>query len=142
MTTITIAPATAALVFDEPTEYVDRTLATASWWDKYVIEPGTYAFEWVTMNHTPWNPDPNVHSAGFIANIGPYYGQVRVLAHLTESYRVSRLFSESRAHLEKPENPGTVRLSRTVYAFQLPGCPKGEHGPNLHSMLGGRVVRL
>jgi hypothetical protein len=140
--TITIAPPTCALVFDEPTSWTDRNLETASWWDRYEIQPGAYPFEWVNINGTPWNPDPQVKTNGYLANTGPYYAQVSVQAQLVESYRVNRLFTASSADHQQVTDGPIVTLSRSVYAYQIPGCPKGDGKYPLEHFLGGRVVRL
>lgn len=67
------------ITFDEPTEYVDRNLATASWWDRYLIQPGTYRVEWeISYGYTR----PVIQ-----------YGRARVDAVLVESYRENRLFT-------------------------------------------------
>lgn len=139
--TMTIAKPTCAVRFDEPTEYVDRNLATASWWDRYIIQPGTYAFEW-QRNGRPWNADMDKPSPGFIANVGPEDGVVTLDAVLVEQYRVNRVFTASSAvhtHLKR-----STTISRRVYAYQLDGCPgpHGQHGPVLTSFLGGCVIRL
>ena len=136
-----IAPPTCVLVFDEPTSYTDRSLPTASWWDRYLIQPGAYAFEWVNINATPWNADPEAITNGYIANIGPYYAKVTVDAQLVMEYRVARLLGESRGATKTVDAPVTT-ISRSVYAYQIPGCPKGERGTGLQRFLGGRVVTL
>lgn len=137
--TITIAPPTAALVFTTPTKYVDRSLATASWTDTYEILVGAYPFAWVNLDYTPWNPDPEVKTNGFLANVGPYYAQVRVQAVLKEEYRVNRLFTASSASTTVHDEAQVQTLTRTVYAYQVPGCPKGQRGAPLTSMMGGLV---
>lgn len=142
MSTITkpnTMPATAMLVFDEPTTFVDRSLPTASWWDKYEVQPGAYAFEWVTANGYPWNPDPEAITGGFIANVGPQWARVTVRARLVEEYRVNRLLSESRADHRLLDEEPVVMLSRTVYPWQVPGSPKGDGKVVLKEFLGGRV---
>lgn len=139
--TITIAKPTAAVVFDVPTEYIDRSLATASWWDQYEILPGAYAFEWTNIDGTPWNADPEVRTNGFIANIGPYYGSVTLEARLLESYRESRLLSEVRAQHDVHAEPKVVTISRRLYAYQLPGAPR-RHGVPTVRFMGGRVVSI
>lgn len=138
--TITTAAPTCAVVFDAPTEYVDRGLATASWWDKYEILSGTYLFEWVDLDYRPWNADPERVTPGFIANIGPYYAQVTLWARLLEEYRVNQLLTASSAAHRVHEDPREVTLTRSVYAYQMSGCPKGQHGRPLTTFLGGRVV--
>jgi hypothetical protein len=142
MSNITIAPPTCVLVFDEPTSWTDRSLPTASWWDRYEIQPGAYAFEWVNINGRPWNADPEAKTSGYLANIGPYYAQVTVQAQLAETYRVNRLFHATSAEHENVLDAPITTLSRSVYAYQIPGCPKGERGRGLEHFLGGRVVDL
>lgn len=141
MSTIQIARPTAQVTFDAPTEYVDRSLPTASWWDKYEIQPGSYAFEWVTINHTPWNSDPDRVTPGYIANIGPYYGLVTLQARMVEEYRVNRLLSESRAQHEVMCDPPIQTIKRAVYAYELPGAPR-NHGRTITAFLGGRVTLI
>jgi len=138
--TFVLARPTSAVIFDEPTEYVDRTLATASWWDKYEIQPGVYPLEWVDIDYRPWNPNPEARSPGFIANVGPYYALVVLKARLLEEYRVNRLFTASSVDHKLHDESPVVTLTRSVYAYQVPGCPKGQHGRPLTSYLGGRVV--
>ena len=88
---------------DQPTEYVDRTLQTASWWDRYELLPGSYAVEYVDTQYRP---------------IGrPYYAVVKVKAILKESYRVNRLFTASSSELTFPEQETTH--SFVLYAYQL-----------------------
>jgi hypothetical protein len=90
----------------EPTEHVDRTLATASWWDRYMIQPGTYAVEFVSIG---WHPCP--------AGQRPYYALVRLDARLTESYRVNRLLHHTSAQTEHPDRATTLTLS--TYAYEV-----------------------
>lgn len=136
------APATCAVIFDAPTEYVDATLATASWFDVYEIQPGIYPLEWVNINYTPWNADPEAITSGFIANTGPYYAQVTLDAKLVREHRESRVgvahSTEDRYHHEAV----VTTIKRSVYAYQVPGCPKGQHGRPLTEFLGGRVVDI
>lgn len=139
--TITIAPPTCAVVFDEPTTYVDRSLATASWWDKYEIQPGTYPLEW-TRNGKPWNADPEAITPGFIANVGPQEATAYLQARLVESYREARLLHHVTADQQEHPEAEIMTLTRSVYAFQVPGCPKPPHGTPITTFLGGRVVRL
>lgn len=119
---------TAALVFDMPTEYVDRTLQTASWYDKYLIQPGTYPFEWTTIEGRP-------------QMVGrPYYAKVTLDAVLTEEYRVNRLLSHSSSHTKLQST--LTKITRSVYAYQVPGCPGDKVKHPLETFLGGRVVML
>lgn len=128
---------TPVLVFDEPVEYVDRNLATASWWDKYQIQPGTYPFRWVNINGSTWNPDPEVHTPGFIANVGPYYAHVVLEVRLVESYRENRLLREVTS--ERRTHDEATTITRSLYAYQVPGCPKGTRRP-VTEFMGGRIV--
>lgn len=132
------AKPTCVVVFDTPTEYVDRSLPTASWWDKYEIQPGVYPLEWVDIDYRPWEPD--VIPPGYVANPGPYYALARFDVRLVESYRVNRLLAASSAEHRIHDDAAVTQIVRTVYAYQVPGCPKGQHGKPLASWLGGRVV--
>jgi hypothetical protein len=138
----TLAAPTARLEIARPTDWTDRSLATASWWDQYTLLPGSYPFEWINLSGTPWNPDPDVHTSGFIANTGPYYGRVRIDALLTAEYREARLLQHMSSELKQHHMPKQTVLSQTVYAYQLPGCPKGQHGTPLTNFLGGVVVQI
>lgn len=139
---ITIAKPTCAVVFDAPTRYVDRNLATASWFDVYEIQPGMYPLEWVNLGGVPWNADPEAKTPGFIANTGPYYAQATLNVRLVRTYRVNRLFTASSVEdTATPDAPITT-IKRDVYAYQVPGCPKGQHGRPLTEFLGGRVVDI
>lgn len=70
----------------EDTEYVDNTLQTASWWDKYTLKAGEYEVEWTTIDGRPVQDATQA-----------YYGMVRVDATLDETYRVNRVFTASSA---------------------------------------------
>ena len=101
-------PAAHAVV-DEGSIYVDRNLATASWWEKYRLVGGTYPVEYVTIDHRPVN----------VAEGGrPYYAIVRVPAVMIESYYVSRLFNASSAHHETGLEKESVRIFE-VYAYNV-----------------------
>lgn len=140
--TITLAKPTAALVIEAPTEYRDQNYETASWFDEFVLEPGVYPFEWVNINHTPWNADDTVATPGYVGNVGPYYAKVKVAAILTREYRVSRLFTASSVTDERFHHGPRRELTRSVYAYQIPGCPKGQHGRPLTEFMGGIVALL
>lgn len=141
MTEFIAAAPTAMLVFDKPTTYVDRTLATASWRDEYEILTGAYPFEWVNINHKPWNANPEACTPGFVGNTGPYYGLVRVEAMLKQEYREARLLSECRSTTTLHNIPKPKTLVTSVYAYTLPGCPRIERS-TLTSFMGGRVVPI
>lgn len=118
----------AVLVIEEPTEYVDNTLQTASWWDKYMLQPGVYPFEFTLIDGRP------------VPNGGrPYYGKVRVEATLIEEYRVARLFAASSASTTTLNKVTTV--TRGVYAYQLPGHDH-QHGKVLTEFMGGRIYTV
>lgn len=142
MTTITLAKPTAALVIEERTEWTDRNLATASWFDVYELEVGIYPFEWVNINHTPWNADLSVATPGYVGNTGPYYAKVRIPARLTREYRVNTLFTASSVSDQRYHHGPHKVLGQSVYAYQIPGCPKGQHGRPLTEFMGGKVALL
>lgn len=59
----------------EPTEYVDRSLPTASWWIRYEIQPGIYEVQ-------PWS------------NL-PHYQSVVTQAKRVEEHIINRLGASS-----------------------------------------------
>lgn len=91
-------------------EYVDRTLATASWYDRYQLVPGEYSAELTTIDDVPTTLDAPFHRR-------PYYVRAWVDAVKLESYRVNRLFSASSAHTEAMHTP--TRVLVRVYAYQV-----------------------
>lgn len=107
----------AEVIVTEPGTYVDRSLPTASWWDKYTIEPGTYPIEYVNIDYRPWNPDPDVCTPGFIANTGPYYAIARVKARRIESYRENRLLHLTQAEHTQHDTEATVTVC--LYAYEI-----------------------
>ncbi len=88
-------------------DYVDRGLATASWWDRYELAPGEYPVWWSAIDGRQVPP----------GDLDLYYGQVSVLAVLAETYRENRIFSEVRAVTERPGTLSVVTLR--PYAFQV-----------------------
>lgn len=117
------------LVIDKPYEYVDTSLPTASWWDRYTVQPGTYDVRLTNISGTTWNPDPDVVTPGFIANTGPYYAEVEFDVVLEETHRVNRLLQHSTAHTEERHERTTIR--RNIYAYQL---------DTMESWMGGTIV--
>lgn len=122
-----------AVRFDEDVEYVDRTLVTASWWDRYVLKAGVYNGEWVNIDYTTWtgtsiNFDPTRDR--------PYYLAFQVPATLVESHRVNRVFQHSSVENTEPMKDATI--SRTMYAYEV----WGRDGTiNLdRGLLGGKLV--
>lgn len=99
----------------EAFEYVDNGFETASWCDVYEIQPGRYEVEWTNSNGTPWNPDPEAVTHGYIANIGPYYAKAHLDAILRRTHRVNRLLTESRAVDTHPDEPTTHTWSTYAY---------------------------
>lgn len=120
-----------ALVFDEDTEWTDRTLATASWWDRYSISRGAYPVALTNIDGQPWNANPDACTPGYLANIGPYYAKFEVSAVLVESYRENRLMNAVSAKTTQHFSPQILTL--TVYAYQL------ERGKR---HFGGRIAHF
>jgi hypothetical protein len=87
-------------------EYVDRTLPTASWFDRYQIPAGEYPVTFVTADGKVTD-DPS----------RAYYANIVVDAVLTESYRVNRLLSASHARTDTPNNDTTVTFR--PYAYEV-----------------------
>lgn len=120
---MTIAPAKSVmLVFPTTTEYVDRNLATASWWDRYDIFPGEYVVEPVTIGGNP----TSVENA--------YYGRVELNVVLRESYRVARLLHHSTAQHTEHEDVTTIRLTTYWYSIEHDGQWLGGRFDLPHSM--------
>ncbi len=97
----------------EQGEYTDRTLATASWWDRYIIHPGTYPLEYVSIGYHPVNPDSR-HA---------YYARARVKATLIQSYRENRLLHHVRADMREKREDTEVQV--VIYAYEAePGSTR------------------
>lgn len=103
------------LEIQNPTEYVDRTLATASWWDKYLLQPGRYPFLLTNLDWQPWQP--GYVAPGYTGPTGPYYAVAKVDALLIETYREARLLSEVRAERKAVSENATVTVR--LYAYEL-----------------------
>lgn len=104
-TTPTPLPTEATL--DQELEYVDRTLQTASWWDRYSLHPGTYPVRYTNVN------GEDVDEFGGRA----YYAVVQVPALLVQSYRVNRLFTASSAQMDYPDTEEFVTFR--WYAYEV-----------------------
>jgi hypothetical protein len=91
------------VVIPEATEYVDRNLATASWYDRYLIDKGMYEILPVTLDHRPTTIE------------GAYWWKVTFDATLIYSYRVNRVFTASSASHEYPNRRGFVHQQRYAY---------------------------
>ena len=98
-------------------EYVDRNLATASWWDRYELDPGEYPVEYTGIDWKPLRPGQR-----------PYYAVIRgIRATLTDSYRVNRLFTASSAEQTRPDRQTTISLN--TYAYRVRDEPVMVSGP-------------
>jgi hypothetical protein len=87
-------------------EYVDRTLPTASWWDRYTLTSGEYELRLTTVQGDPVPEGQR-----------PYYAMAEVDATLVESYRVNRLFTASSSEVTYPNRSATVCVQ--MYAYEL-----------------------
>lgn len=94
------------LVVPADFEYVDRTLATASWYDVYTIKAGEYP---VTFTNVRGHAVESIDEA--------YYARWEASAILTEEYRVNRLFTASSTHTTTPNTETTV--SGHQYAYEV-----------------------
>lgn len=97
---------------DRPAVWVDRTLATASWWDEYVILPGTYPVRGSGLGGG---------TAGDFTE-DSYYAVVEVDVVRTREYRVNRLFQHSTADLRIVNAMSHQRFD--LYGYQI----TGKHG--------------
>ena len=86
--------------------YVDRTLATASWWDRYELTPGMCPLIPTNIGGIPCKPGEK-----------PYYYIGEIDAILRESYRVNRLFHESSTETTFPDFAKTVYVR--LYAHEV-----------------------
>lgn len=87
-------------------EYVDRSLPTASWWDKHELEAGTYDLEPLTAQYHPVKDGQT-----------PYWYRAVIDSTLVETYRVNRFFTASSSQREYPNSKSTV--VKVFYGFQL-----------------------
>lgn len=130
---------TAVVIFDEPTEYHRADYETASAWTKYVIQPGEYPVEFVTIDY---RPTPEGERG--------YFGQVVLDVQQVKDYYENRLwnangFACSAQTKETPDAPVT-QLSRSTYAFQFEGShlpardsQPARDIPPITTFYGGRV---
>lgn len=108
-------PPVLVVTVDEPTTFIDRSLPTASWWDEYEIQPGTYYVEFTNIDGTRYVPG-KVQS-GFVRPIAAYYAVVRYDAVLVRSYREARLLGEVRAEAKAVCEVTT--LTQRNYAYTV-----------------------
>lgn len=97
------------LVVPTDFEYVDRTLATASWYDIYTIKAGEYPVTFVSIQG---HPVERIEDA--------YYARWDVAAVKTSEYRVNRLFTASSSSTTHPNEETTVRDSMYDYEVLRP----------------------
>jgi hypothetical protein len=93
-----------ALLVHEAVEYVDRELATASWWDRYILAAGQYPIRFTTVG-LGVVPDGQL----------PYYAVANIDAVLVEMDRVSRLFTASIASTRTATVPRKVRFCQYAH---------------------------
>lgn len=103
----------------ENVEYVDRTLQTASWWDRYELHAGTYPVRYTTIN------GEDVEEFGG----RPYWAVVTIEATLLETYRVNRLFTASSSETTTPNSDELVTFR--FYAYQVATGLTMHHGITL-----------
>lgn len=108
--------------------YVDRNLATASWWDKHELIPGVYPM---------WLTDVNYNATPYSTN--PYYVTVSVPTIVVEEYRVNRIFQHERACTDTPNRPGKAYV--TMYGYNLRDADKALDGHAYVRLLADHVDR-
>lgn len=106
-----------SLLITEPYEHIDRTLATASWYDRMTVKPGRYPVRLTNIDYRRWNADRAAKTPGFIANTGPYYALVTVDVTVTEEFRVNRLLNHESAETTRPHRDCVHTFS--TYAYNL-----------------------
>lgn len=113
------------VLVQNPIEHTHYGYETASWYDKLILQPGRYPIRLTRIDGRPWKP--GVIESGYVRPGRPYYAAFDVDALLVETYTVSRLFTESRAHTDV-RNKYTTHHVR-LYAYVLDtmttwmGCP-------------------
>ena len=136
-----------ALKIDVPYRHVDRTLATASWWDAYLIQPGVYPIVWkargmnFSMFEVPGDTlaDAKAYAKQHYSWTWPDYGEATVQAVLVESYRESRLLSAVTSKTEQHDRQTT--LTWRPYAYDVkPGVP--AYGGQVIEVHGGVIDRF
>lgn len=96
------------LVIPTDFEYVDRNLATASWYDVYTIKAGEIPVIFTDIRGNVVEREEDV-----------YYATWKAPAVLTEEYRVSRLFTASSASTTHPNTETVVR--GRMYSYEVIG---------------------
>jgi hypothetical protein len=119
------------LVVPEPAEHT-RHMETASNYNLFRIAPGSYPVRLTNGNGADWNPDPNVPTPGYTANIGPYYVQVSVDAVHVHKHVVDRLLGASRVQDTYPNQPATVTEYHYAYLVH-DGAPGPFKGSTFHA---------
>lgn len=109
----------ATLVVPAQFEWIDRDLPTASWWDKYLVQPGRYPLVLKNVGGDLWNPDLNVPTPGFIANVGPDHAGASIDALLIESYREARLLDHVTHDLKHVVPARQQNIGFFAYTFSL-----------------------
>lgn len=115
------------IVVPENFEYVDRNLATASWWDRHEVIAGTYPVRLMDWNNVPAKRIEDVKYASF-----------NVRSIVREEFRVSTLFTASSAHSSYPDREDFLwgrlyfyQISQLVdqkeYYFTTYEMVEGEH---------------
>ncbi len=89
-------------------EYVDRSLATASWWDRHELVAGEYPVWWTTITGRDVHP----------GHTDVYYGLVAVETRLVECYRENRLLGAVRSQTEQPGTRAVVSFRPYRYEVQ------------------------
>jgi hypothetical protein len=87
-------------------EYVDQTLATASWWDRYELTPGDYPISWTSIRGDMTDPTDHTRT---------YYGTATVGAVLTHEHRVNTLLWASSTQDAHPMRPQPIRVNMYRY---------------------------
>ena len=127
------------LVIDEDFEYVDRALATASWWDRYLLRAGRYPIEYLTVNyHVPWQAAPHMNGSA-------YWGVAKVKGILVETYRVNRLLTASSSETRHPNTETTKHFQWYEYQIkdQVPAIGEWTGvSPNLEWTVQARFVEV
>lgn len=109
-------PLPLAVHVPEPFEYLDRGLATASWWNSYTIRPGFYLIGFENSQGLPLPGNTLADAHDYCDKLRaeqqlywwPQYGRATLRAVLNRSYRENRVLWEARSQTDSPGKPGTV----------------------------------
>jgi hypothetical protein len=108
------------LVIEEARQVTTDTSISPGNYITETIQPGTYPIKFTNISGSEWTPEGI--TPGYIANIGPYYAEIRMDTTQQNQRSVNRIGAHSRAKFADLEGrPGT--LTARPYAYEVrPGA--------------------